>query len=232
MAKAVTAEKADPTASRAAARTAEIPRPELPANTLPVTEKSLGGCKILTMTDLDEYWSTYYLSGKDFHILSDESLNQIVNFVQKPYSMALDIGCGTGDICRRLAEVGFDPTGVDSSSEAIRIAKSKAGSKEKYVLADIEDENFNLSEKYDLVICKLVYAFIKNKPGFLEKVAKWMHTKSVFVIIVPLTTDVDSSKLRISVDEEQTQKELKEQFVVDSYRDEGQSVFICKLKGQ
>lgn len=184
------------------------------------------------MTDLDEYWSTYYLSGKDFHILSDESLNQIVNFVQKPYSMALDIGCGTGDICRRLAEVGFDPTGVDSSSEAIRIAKSKAGSKEKYVLADIEDENFNLSEKYDLVICKLVYAFIKNKPGFLEKVAKWMHTKSVFVIIVPLTTDVDSSKLRISVDEEQTQKELKEQFVVDSYRDEGQSVFICKLKGQ
>lgn len=38
----------------------------------------------------------------------------------------LDLGCGTGELAIRLAEKGFDVTGVDLSEQMLTIAQMKA----------------------------------------------------------------------------------------------------------
>ena len=67
----------------------------------------------------------------------DSHLAQIV----KQYSIhpckALDIGSGTGDNARWLGQKGFSVTGVDISSEAIKIAEDRSkGNKCRFFRAD------------------------------------------------------------------------------------------------
>jgi len=49
----------------------------------------------------------------------------------------LDLGCGTGNDVLRLARAGFAVTGLDYSQQAIAQARSKAGSKATFVVADM-----------------------------------------------------------------------------------------------
>ena len=52
---------------------------------------------------------------------SDKSIAD-AHFREKP--MVLDLGCGTGQITRRLRDMGYDMTGVDSSDEMLEIARA------------------------------------------------------------------------------------------------------------
>jgi SAM-dependent methyltransferase len=49
----------------------------------------------------------------------------------------LDLGCGTGNEVMQFTRAGFAMTGLDYSSEAIGQARSKAGSKATFVVADM-----------------------------------------------------------------------------------------------
>ena len=54
------------------------------------------------------------------------ALERLANiyFGMWPKGSALDIGCGAGYLTNTLAEIGFSTTGIDSSEEAIDVAKS------------------------------------------------------------------------------------------------------------
>jgi len=65
----------------------------------------------------------------------------------------LDIGVGTGRHLIPLAELDYDVTGLDSSSEMIKNAKQKTeGSQLKVKLYQKDIYKFQTSEKYDLII--------------------------------------------------------------------------------
>jgi SAM-dependent methyltransferase len=49
----------------------------------------------------------------------------------------LDLGCGTGNDVLRLAEAGFEVTGLDYSKEAIRQAQAKADLDVNFLVADM-----------------------------------------------------------------------------------------------
>ncbi len=54
----------------------------------------------------------------------------------------LDLGCGTGNVTRLLAEAGYDMIGVDNSGEMLQIAMDKvqgAGGKILYLLQDMRE---------------------------------------------------------------------------------------------
>ncbi|MEI6288339.1 MAG: class I SAM-dependent methyltransferase [Actinomycetota bacterium] len=70
---------------------------------------------------------------------------QIVNKYNIKTDICLDVACGTGNISRLLAELGFGVVGVDISPEMIQIAKSKMP-KERFVCSDIR--NLALSKEY------------------------------------------------------------------------------------
>ncbi len=63
---------------------------------------------------------------------------------------ALDIGCGTGVLCRLLSKMGITPTGIDLSGEMIKIAR-EANPDLEFVVADMV--TFRPEECVDLVTC-------------------------------------------------------------------------------
>lgn len=75
----------------------------------------------------------------------------------------LDVGCGGGILCEPLARLGANVTGIDTSDNAIRIAKyhSKRNKiKVNYLHSDIVD--LKKTEKFDIILCMEVLEHVKN----------------------------------------------------------------------
>ena len=53
----------------------------------------------------------------------------------KPGDSMVDLGCGPGLYCARLAALGYGMTGIDRSENSIRYARAHASSREEYLLA-------------------------------------------------------------------------------------------------
>src|SRR5882762_9194726 len=62
--------------------------------------------------------------------------------------LALDVGCGTGDMTRALALRTGDALGVDVSEPFLEIARAKGGGA-RYLLADAQTHRF--AERFDLL---------------------------------------------------------------------------------
>ena len=72
----------------------------------------------------------------------------------KGHLRVLDVGCGTGEICLLLAEMGHQVTGIDLSEKMLALARSKAKSsrlKARFEPGDAEALVFN-DESFDAVI--------------------------------------------------------------------------------
>ncbi|HEX6461855.1 MAG TPA: class I SAM-dependent methyltransferase [Candidatus Saccharimonadales bacterium] len=182
--------------------------------------------------DIDKHWSNYYNQGKDFGSITSQALTKLLDFVdQNLPRTCLDIGCGTGQLTRELHHRGYVCVGIDASASAARLAKSLTVQDGlNYMLFNIEDEAIKSLPKqpYSLITCKLVYAFIKDKPNFLSKITNLLAERGTFVIITPLTIDVPPEKRDIAVDFDQTMVELRMAFkTVQTYKKHGITYFIC-----
>lgn len=71
----------------------------------------------------------------------------------------LDAGCGTGYLSRQLAKKGARVTGIDISSEMIRIAEKKSAEANLdivYHVRSLTDPEFSISEKFDCIVSNYV----------------------------------------------------------------------------
>ncbi|MEK5056800.1 SAM-dependent methyltransferase [Paenibacillus sp. FSL H7-0326] len=92
---------------------------------------------------------------------SFEFIDKSIDFIQlaalqKPYQKVLDLGCGPGLYCERLAKKGYTVTGIDFSENSIRYAKEQAikqGLDIEYRCGNYMD--LNESNRYDLAL--LIY---------------------------------------------------------------------------
>lgn len=103
-----------------------------------------------------------------------------------PVHSILDLGCGTGNHSLRLAERGYNVTGVDRSNEMLDIAKAKAEQKEihcNFFQSDLRE--FDNQKKYDAVI--MMFAVLgyqlENEEvlAALKTVSKHLKKEGVFI---------------------------------------------------
>ncbi len=183
---------------------------------------------------VDSYWSKLYRSGKDYRPISDGAIAKFLAFTSDIKSKTcLDIGCGTGQLARKLCNCGYRALGIDASTEAINIARASSAAPSdalNYLRFNIEHDDLHLlpSSIYSLITCKLMYAFIDDKPKFLGRVQTLLRSSGYFVVITPLPADVPPEKRDVAVSEDELAL-LSHYFQQTAlYKDDGLTYFVGK----
>ncbi|MDP3729448.1 MAG: class I SAM-dependent methyltransferase [bacterium] len=115
-------------------------------------------------------------------------LDKIKEMTGQSPKTVIALGCGTGDALVKFAEHKLKVLGIDSSEIAMEKAIVKLGDLKildaSVQLVDLE----KLGDRgvFDIVFCKLVYAFIEDKERFLKSIKSMMSTHSVFVLMTPV----------------------------------------------
>ncbi len=187
---------------------------------------------ILTMRqNLPDRWDSYYQTGQDFQFITVQELSRIIEHVENTQT-ALDLGCGTGQLCRELWCRGFNVTGIDISGEAITLAKASTAREDiTFIQGNIEQLNEikNLQDKkFDLITCKLVYAFIKDKSLFLTQVSRYLDKNGILAIITPLKEDLQPEKQDIGIKQEELEIESKscDLKILDNFKARGTMYYV------
>ncbi|RZN63358.1 bifunctional 2-polyprenyl-6-hydroxyphenol methylase/3-demethylubiquinol 3-O-methyltransferase UbiG [Methanonatronarchaeum sp. AMET6-2] len=146
--------------------------------------------------DEESRWNEKYKKGR--HRREDPS-RFLISWIEKiPKGKALDIGCGAGRNSIYLAENGFDVTGIDISSEALKIARERAEKKQvevDWVHGDYRNYRTD-PETYNLINISYLYIDDLNE---IKDLVKSLKTDGYLMWEHHIKTDVD---IDIGPDEE------------------------------
>lgn len=97
----------------------------------------------------------------------DKIYKVIVDWVGESSSI-LEIGCGTGELAKRLIDAGANYRGIDFSEEAIKIAQSKVG--EKVEVGNVYDpvQYTDHNHTYDTIIATEVLEHVNDVKAILN----------------------------------------------------------------
>jgi len=100
----------------------------------------------------------------------------------------IDLGCGTGNYAIYLASVGFDVTGIDISSTAIKIAKENAKKKRvkcnflvANVLSNLDEVKERFEFAYDWEL--LHHMFPEQRRIYVENVHRILNPKGKYLTV-------------------------------------------------
>ncbi len=142
-------------------------------------------------------WNKFYNNGAKYNQNSNCKILEIINSTKvyiKENIHILDIGCGAGELSVILSEHGYKVTGIDISDVAIvkaRRLNEDRNTKVNFLVSDI----FQIEGKFDIILCKLVFAFIEDKEVFLDKIKCLMNANSSFIISTPIITLENKEKV-------------------------------------
>jgi SAM-dependent methyltransferase len=130
-------------------------------------------------------FNQYYKSGRWDYLDSDHS-EEMVKVVEKYANRGriLDMGCGPGILASLLNPGSFEYyRGVDASSEAIALARKRAGEKVHFDIGDIQ--SYECEDSFDLIVFEesLYYVpFFRHR--LLKYYAKRLRLKGLFIVTV------------------------------------------------
>jgi SAM-dependent methyltransferase len=88
--------------------------------------------------------------------LNEDEISWYKNYAHKAGGPILELACGTGRLLIKLAEAGFDVTGIDLSDKMLEVAghntsKLPAGIKNKIKLLKVDITGFNFDRQFGLI---------------------------------------------------------------------------------
>lgn len=119
--------------------------------------------------------------------LYSDKVNTIVNECRN--KSVLDLGIVDHDVRyeqkkdwlhRKLKNVAKEITGLDINKEAIKILKSKG-----YNVVSADAENFNLKNKFEVIVAGDLIEHLNNVGMFLNSVKKHMNKDSILIATIP-----------------------------------------------
>lgn len=148
------------------------------------------------MNEQQTKWDEGFKAGRDYNPMNEILLDMILGQVSNDKKTAIDLGCGTGDAAIKLAKRGMTVTGTDWSPEALRKAQARAEEEDvadKVTLQEVDLDTLAESDlksgEADIILCKLVIAFVSNQKAFCEEVKGLLAENGVFVIQTPVLHD-------------------------------------------
>lgn len=124
------------------------------------------------------------------HTWNSDSYDRSFSFVWKmaekvfalldpqPSEMILDLGCGTGHLTKRIADVGANVYGLDSSSEMLVKAR-EAYPDITFIQTDAQ--NFTLNERFDAVFSNAALHWMSDAEGVVTSVSRILKPGGRFV---------------------------------------------------
>lgn len=182
-----------------------------------------------------KYWNTAFKNGQDYRLISDELLKKIISEVGLPTS-ALDLGCGTGDLMRKLEILNVKTVGLDFSDEAIKVAESRE-TKGRLIKSDLNTvKDLIFAQKFDWISLKLVLAFVKNKDDVLNWCKSILTPAGAVIINTPINS-IENPCLKpgIEINKDDLLELLKRHFVVIKLVDKDKTpiglieTYICRI---
>lgn len=93
----------------------------------------------------------------------------------------LDLGCGAGELCRRLAALGArQVTGVDISANMIELARKEVPSGVTFLNQAMEDAEFG-QDTLDLAVSALAFHYVADFEELCRKIYRWLKPSGVLL---------------------------------------------------
>lgn len=172
-------------------------------------------------------WNELYRNGVDYAALDTQTITQLLEHNQNSgANRALDIGCGTGQLCRELFHRGYNVTGIDPSSEAIEIARKSSVYTDTSLtfLASTIEQFSDKPHSFDLVIMKAVLAFIDDKPSALKTIRQLLAPNGSFVLCTPHPKYVPAHKQHITIPSDTLEALLNVDFSPNDVQETGKYI--------
>jgi SAM-dependent methyltransferase len=165
--------------SRGGLTPTRVPRPSRP-RTLAV-----GGCIVdLVESDLWEkaadWWQGHFTEGADPEY--EEQILPLVERYAGGATRALDIGCGEGQVSRRLERHGAKVVGLDLAASQVQVARRRGGST-CYLQAGAQHLPFS-STSFDTVVLCLAIEHVEAFEDAIREVARVLMPGGRFVLLL------------------------------------------------
>lgn len=116
--------------------------------------------------------------------LNQAFLTFIPEYLGKPGSAVLDLGCGPGDYVDQFARAGYRASGIDSSTVMMAQAQiHKQGHFEPLSFEEIDQ----LDDHFDCIYCvgnSLSYLPLEGIPRFMDNIHRLLHARGSFILQV------------------------------------------------
>ncbi|MCP9753128.1 methyltransferase domain-containing protein [Ferruginibacter sp. HRS2-29] len=114
----------------------------------------------------------------------------------KPDQKVLDLGCGTGELTRKLADAlpGSTALGIDSSAEMLEDATAFAGDSVKFEQQNIQDIT-ERGEHWDIIFSNAAIQWVDGHEDLLPEIIRQLHPNGQLLIQMPAQQHNLSNKL-------------------------------------
>jgi SAM-dependent methyltransferase len=131
----------------------------------------------------EEYWGTEsFVENKQYFSNEIRAVKPLINF--EIGMRALDVGAGTGQGMKALANAGFDVWGIEPISGFRDVALRRGVEEERLALAAIEDAQFERTS-FDFITFGAVLEHLYSPSAAVEKALGWLKPGGIVHIEVP-----------------------------------------------
>ena len=102
----------------------------------------------------------------------------------RPGEAVLDVACGQGVLCRKLAQRGAKVTGIDASPALIDAARARGPAEIDYRVGDARELSFLAAESFDSAACVLAIQNIHPIRPVFESAARALKGGGRFVLVM------------------------------------------------